>query len=54
MRGALENSLSKVVDKLTWATDQLSSTENLEQSIKIASLIKECAEAVVSLRTALQ
>jgi DNA repair and recombination RAD54-like protein len=40
MRGALENSLSKVVDKLTWATCQLSSTENVEQSIKLASLIK--------------
>lgn len=51
---SLESSLSAVVEKLCWSSRQLGETENIEQSIKIVTLVKQCADTVVSLRTAMQ
>jgi len=54
LRESLETSLSGVVEKLCWASRQLGDTENLDQSLKIVTLVKQCADTVVSLRTAIQ
>jgi len=54
LRESLETSLSTVVEKLCWASRQLGDTENIDQSLKLVTLVKQCADTVVSLRTAIQ
>ncbi|KAL8610414.1 hypothetical protein ACOMHN_035131 [Nucella lapillus] len=48
-----EKYVKDLLDKMDWATSELRATASVEYSIQLCQLIKSCAEAVTSVRAAL-
>lgn len=47
----VSNALDAVTEKLTWATEQLKQSHNCaESSIQLCRLVRECADAALSLK----
>jgi len=50
-RHAFSNSLSNVLDKLTWASSQLATTQCPEKATQLVVLVRECAQTAHTLNT---
>lgn len=46
--------ITEVIEKLDWSVHELKHSHNVEQSIQLCHLIRSCAEAVTSLKTAFE